>query len=75
METPVLVSVADVCKVELRRADGEPRIRNKETPEALAWLEEHYDPQDYSLWQVDYKYNDELTQGMILACLFIRPLF
>ena len=28
---------------------------------ALPWFWEHYKPEEYSLWKVDYKYNDELT--------------
>lgn len=27
---------------------------------ALPWFWEHYKPDEYSLWRVDYKYNDEL---------------
>lgn len=35
---------------------------NEETREAaLPWFWEHYDPEEYSLWKVAYKYNDELT--------------
>ncbi|KAH3679404.1 hypothetical protein WICMUC_001024 [Wickerhamomyces mucosus] len=35
---------------------------NEETREtALPWFWEHYDPSEWSLWKVDYKYNDELT--------------
>lgn len=35
---------------------------NEETREvALPWFWEHYDPEEYSLWKVTYKYNDELT--------------
>lgn len=35
---------------------------NEETREvALPWFWEHYDPTEWSLWRVDYKYNDELT--------------
>lgn len=34
---------------------------NEDTPKALAWFWEHYDPTEWSLYKVDYKYNDELT--------------
>ncbi|CAN6657364.1 elongation factor 1-gamma 1 [Trichomonascus vanleenenianus] len=35
---------------------------NEETREtAIPWFWEHYDPEEYSLWKVAYKYNDELT--------------
>jgi len=33
---------------------------NNDTPDALKWLWEHFDPEAYSFWRVDYKYNDEL---------------
>jgi elongation factor 1-gamma len=35
---------------------------NNDTPDALKWFWENYNPEDYSLWKLDYKYNDELTQ-------------
>ncbi|KPV72338.1 uncharacterized protein RHOBADRAFT_65606 [Rhodotorula graminis WP1] len=37
---------------------------NLETVDALKWLDSQYPAftQDYSLWKVTYKYNDELTQ-------------
>jgi elongation factor 1-gamma len=35
---------------------------NNDTPDALKWFWENYDPKDYSLWKLDYKYNEELTQ-------------
>ncbi len=35
---------------------------NEETREvALPWFWEHFDSEHYSLWKVEYKYNDELT--------------
>ncbi|CCK73569.1 elongation factor 1-gamma NDAI_0G05860 [Naumovozyma dairenensis CBS 421] len=35
---------------------------NEDTrPVALPWFWKHYNPEEYSLWKVDYKYNDELT--------------
>lgn len=35
---------------------------NEDTrPTALPWFWEHYDPSEWSLWKVAYKYNDELT--------------
>ncbi|QLQ81885.1 hypothetical protein HG537_0G01390 [Torulaspora globosa] len=38
------------------------KYSNEDTrPVALPWFWEHYNPQEYSLWKVDYKYNDELT--------------
>ncbi|KAF9304165.1 hypothetical protein BGZ74_002200, partial [Mortierella antarctica] len=36
---------------------------NNDTPVAMKWLWEHIDlTNDYSIWKVDYKYNDELTK-------------
>ncbi|QLL34768.1 hypothetical protein HG536_0H01430 [Torulaspora globosa] len=38
------------------------KYSNEDTrPVALPWFWEHYNPEEYSLWRVDYKYNDELT--------------
>jgi len=34
---------------------------NSETPEALKWFWENVNFDEYSLWKVAYKYNDELT--------------
>ncbi|KAL2025136.1 hypothetical protein VTK56DRAFT_138 [Thermocarpiscus australiensis] len=34
---------------------------NVDTPEALKWFWEHVNFEEYSLWKVAYKYNDELT--------------
>ncbi|KAL9623342.1 MAG: hypothetical protein Q9160_002449 [Pyrenula sp. 1 TL-2023] len=42
--------------------DWKRKYSNEETREvALPWFWEHYKPEEYSLWRVDYKYNDELT--------------
>jgi len=35
---------------------------NNDTPDALKWFWANYNPEEYSLWKIDYKYNDELTQ-------------
>lgn len=36
---------------------------NKDTrKEALPWFYEHFDPEGWSIWRFDFKYNDELTQ-------------
>ena len=34
---------------------------NQETPDALKWFWEHVNFEEYSLWKVRYKYNEELT--------------
>ncbi|KAI9677554.1 MAG: hypothetical protein M1817_006508 [Caeruleum heppii] len=42
--------------------DWKRKYSNEETREAaLPWFWENYKPDEYSLWRVDYKYNDELT--------------
>jgi elongation factor 1-gamma len=35
---------------------------NNDTPIALKWFWENFNAEEYSLWKVDYKYNEELTQ-------------
>ncbi|KAI1005304.1 Elongation factor 1-gamma 2 [Podosphaera aphanis] len=35
---------------------------NSETPDALKWFWENFKADEYSLWKIDYKYNNELTQ-------------
>ncbi|KAK9446712.1 uncharacterized protein V1518DRAFT_423357 [Limtongia smithiae] len=43
---------------------------NEDTrPVALPWFWEHYDPTEYSLWKVKYKYDDELTLTFMSANL------
>ncbi|AQZ14979.1 CAM1 (YPL048W) [Zygosaccharomyces parabailii] len=38
------------------------KYSNEDTrPVALPWFWEHYNPEEWSLWKVAYKYNDELT--------------
>ncbi|KAI8090426.1 hypothetical protein BDF21DRAFT_356952, partial [Thamnidium elegans] len=34
---------------------------NNDTKDAIKWFWEHFDAEGYSIWKVDYKYNDELT--------------
>ncbi|KAK9352766.1 EF1Bgamma1 [Lipomyces doorenjongii] len=43
---------------------------NEDTrPVALPWFWENYDPEEYSLWKVKYKYDDELTLTFMSANL------
>ncbi|CAI2180046.1 12747_t:CDS:10 [Funneliformis geosporum] len=35
---------------------------NDTRPTAITWFWEHFDPAGYSIWRVDYKYNEELTK-------------
>lgn len=49
-------------KPELILDDWKRKYSNEDTRTvALPWFWEHYKPDEYSLWKVDYKYNDELT--------------
>jgi elongation factor 1-gamma len=34
---------------------------NNDTKDAIKWFWDNFDPEGYSIWKVDYKYNDELT--------------
>ena len=46
------------------------KYSNEETREvALPWFWENYNPEDYSLWKLDYKYNDELTMTFMTSNL------
>jgi elongation factor 1-gamma len=50
--------------------DWKRKYSNSETrDDALPWFWEHYKPDEYSLWRVDYKYNDELTMTFMSANL------
>jgi elongation factor 1-gamma len=50
--------------------DWKRKYSNAETrEEALPWFWEHYKPDEYSLWRVDYKYNDELTMTFMSSNL------
>lgn len=35
---------------------------NDTRPTAVDWFWKNFDPQGYSIWKCEYKYNDELTQ-------------
>ncbi|EJS41381.1 cam1p [Saccharomyces arboricola H-6] len=42
--------------------DWKRKYSNEDTrPVALPWFWEQYNPEEYSIWKVTYKYNDELT--------------
>lgn len=54
--------------------DWKRKYSNSDTrSEALPWFWEHYKPDEYSLWRVDYKYNDELTMTFMSANLIGEP--
>ncbi|CCK71450.1 translation elongation factor EF1B gamma KNAG_0H00340 [Huiozyma naganishii CBS 8797] len=42
--------------------DWKRKYSNEDTrPVALPWFWEHFNSEEYSIWKVEYKYNDELT--------------
>ena len=45
------------------------KYSNEDTPVALKWFWENYNPEEYSLWKLDYKYNDELTMTFMTSNL------
>ncbi|KAF2431599.1 eEF1-gamma domain-containing protein [Tothia fuscella] len=50
--------------------DWKRKYSNEETREvALPWFWENMNFEEFSLWQVDYKYNDELTQVFMTSNL------
>jgi len=50
--------------------DWKRKYSNEETREvALPWFWENMNFEEYSLWQVDYKYNDELTMTFMTSNL------
>lgn len=50
--------------------DWKRKYSNEDTrPVALPWFWENYTPDEYSLWRVDYRYNDELTQTFMTSNL------
>jgi elongation factor 1-gamma len=36
---------------------------NDTRPDAINYFWQHFDPEGYSMWRVDYKYNDELVRS------------
>ncbi|WFD42021.1 hypothetical protein MPSI1_000658 [Malassezia psittaci] len=43
--------------------DWKVQYSNKDTrSEAIPWFHEHFDPEGWSVWRFDFKYNEELTQ-------------
>jgi elongation factor 1-gamma len=56
-------------KATLPLDEWKRQYSNNDTPIALKWFWENYNPEEYSLWKVDYKYNDELTQVFMTSNL------
>lgn len=52
-----LLGKATFALDEWKRTYSNEDTRSK----ALPWFWEHYNPEEYSIWKVGYKYNDELT--------------
>jgi len=62
-------------RAELVLDDWKRQYSNSDTRKvALPWFWEHYKPEEYSLWRIDYKYNEELTMTFMSANL-ITGLF
>merc|ERR1711909_240401 len=43
---------------------------NNEEDDSIKWFWEHFDHENYSIWQGDYKFNDELTM-IFMSCILI----
>ncbi|KAJ6264790.1 hypothetical protein Dda_0942 [Drechslerella dactyloides] len=57
-------------RAEMVLDDWKRQYSNNDTrPVALPWFWEHYNPAEWSLWKVDYKYNDELTMVFMTSNL------
>jgi len=54
--------------------DWKRKYSNEDTRSvALPWFWENYNPEEYSLWKVDYKYNKELTLTFMSNNLIGKP--
>ena len=47
---------------------------NNDTPDAMKWFWENANFEEYSLWRIDYKYNEELTQVFMSSNLIGKLL-
>ncbi|KAI4247054.1 MAG: hypothetical protein L6R40_001719 [Gallowayella cf. fulva] len=57
-------------KPNLALDDWKRKYSNEETREvALPWFWENFNAEEYSLWKIDYKYNEELTQTFMSSNL------
>lgn len=57
-------------KAEMILDDWKRKYSNEDTRSvALPWFWEKYKPEEYSLFRVDYKYNDELTHTFMSSNL------
>ncbi|TVY12710.1 Elongation factor 1-gamma 2 [Lachnellula arida] len=56
-------------KATLPLDEWKRQYSNSDTPVALKWFWENFNPEEYSLWKLNYKYNDELTQVFMTSNL------
>ncbi|KAL9095550.1 MAG: hypothetical protein Q9163_006500, partial [Psora crenata] len=56
-------------KASLPLDEWKRKYSNEDTPVALKWFWENYNPEEYSLWKLDYKYNNELTMTFMTSNL------
>jgi elongation factor 1-gamma len=65
-----------LAKPTLILDDWKRKYSNEDTRDgALPWFWEHYKEDEYSLWRVDYKYNDELTMTFMSSNLIGKRPF
>eukprot|EP01087_Luapelamoeba_hula_P002204 TRINITY_DN118_c0_g1_i1.p1 TRINITY_DN118_c0_g1~~TRINITY_DN118_c0_g1_i1.p1 ORF type:complete len:417 (-),score=89.03 TRINITY_DN118_c0_g1_i1:65-1315(-) len=65
-EKPSKSALDNLPKSKLDMDEWKRTYSNEKTREvALPWLWEHYDPEGYSLWFADYKYNDECVKNFM----------
>ncbi|WBW74190.1 translation elongation factor EF-1 gamma subunit [Schizosaccharomyces osmophilus] len=42
---------------------------------SLPWFFEHFDPENYSVWKIDYAYPEDLKQAVFMTCNLIGGFF
>jgi elongation factor 1-gamma len=61
--------LAALPKPTLELDEWKRQYSNNDTPDALKWFWANYKADEYSLWKIDYKYNEELTQVFMTSNL------
>jgi elongation factor 1-gamma len=56
-------------KATLPLDEWKRQYSNNPVPDALKWFWENYNPEEYSLWKVDYKYPEDLSMVFMSANL------
>ena len=71
LDAPKPKSAMDLLPPSPLNLDEWKRVySNKDTrKEAIPWFWEHYDPEGYSMYFLDYKYNEELTKQFMVSNL------